>query len=100
MLDGALEAATAVATSRVAGPASTSAAEQTGMWGAAASTDVGPDKDAPNHGMWTESGSVREPDPHGQQHVGSIRSRPWGPVPGHSEPTGWRRGIRAVTRKV
>jgi hypothetical protein len=99
MLDGAPEAVPAAVTSRVAGPSAARAAEQTGMWGAAAATGAGPDREAPNHGMWTESGSVREPDPHGQQHVGSIRSRPWGPVPGHSEPTGWRRGIRAVTRK-
>lgn len=99
MLETAPESTPAAATDRVAERAAASVAEPTVLWGEPASTDNGPDRDAPSHGMWTESGSVREPDPHERQHVGSIRSRPWGPVPGHSEPTGWRRGIRAVTRK-
>lgn len=99
MLETAPESVPAAATDRVAERAAASVAQPTGLWGAPASTDNGPDRDAPSHGMWTESGSIREPDPHERQHVSSIRSRPWGPVPGHSEPTGWRRGIRAVTRK-
>jgi hypothetical protein len=99
VLETAPESVPTAATDRVAERAAASVAEPTGLWGAPASTDNGPDRDAPGHGMWTESGSIREPDPHERQHVSSIRSRPWGPVPGHSEPTGWRRRIRAVTRK-
>jgi hypothetical protein len=69
------------------------------LWGAPTSADAQPDREAPGHGMWTESDSIREPHAPLHQHGGSIRSRPWGPVPGLREENGWRRGIRAVTRK-
>jgi hypothetical protein len=70
-----------------------------GLWGTPGPTEMPPDRAAPEHGMWTESDSVKDPEKARHQHGGSIPSRPWGPVPGHPEPTGWRRGIRTVTRK-
>ncbi len=81
-----------------AAAASDGAADQ-GLWGGTESNRAAPDRDAPGHGMWTESDSIRDRGEPGHQHGGSIRARPWGPVPGLREPTGWRRGIRTVTRR-
>jgi hypothetical protein len=64
-----------------------------GLWGAPAPTDTPPDRAARGHGMWTESDSLKDPESARHQNEGSIRSRPWGPVPGHSEPTGRLRGL-------
>jgi len=50
--------------------------------------------------MWTESDSIKDPEKARHQYGGSIRSRPWGPVPGHPEPTGWRRGIRQASSVI
>ena len=91
-------------TARMDGAAPSNAAESVvgagqGLWGSAAAAESGPDREARGHGMWTEADSIRSADDPRHQHGGSIRARPWGPVPGLREPTGWRRGVRAVTRK-
>jgi hypothetical protein len=69
------------------------------LWGTSAPTEVLPDGEALIPGLWTEPDSIRSAEAPIHQHGSSIRSRPWGPVPGLHEPTGWRRGIRSVTRK-
>jgi len=68
------------------------------LWGTPTASEVPPDGEARLPG-WTESDSTRDPETPAHPHGSSIRSRPWGPVPGLREPTGWRRGIRSVTRK-
>ena len=80
-------------------PAAVAAAAPDGLWGDPTAVESQPDREARGHGMWTESDSIRRAGEPGRQHGGSIRPRPWGPVPGLRQPTGWRRGIRAVTRK-
>jgi hypothetical protein len=70
-----------------------------GLWDAIAPTETAPDSEARVQGMWTESDSIRDQEAPAHQHGSSIRSKPWGPVPGLREPTGWRRGIRSATRK-
>lgn len=70
-----------------------------GLWGTIAPTETAPEGEARVQGMWTEPDSIRDPEAPTHQHGSSIRSKPWGPVPGLREPTGWRRGIRSVTRK-
>jgi len=68
------------------------------LWGTPTASEVPPDGESRLPG-WTESDSTRDPETPAHPHGSSIRSRPWGPVPGLREPTGWRRGIRSVTRK-
>jgi hypothetical protein len=46
-------------------------------------------------GMWTGPESTGGPQGARNQHGGSVRARPWGPVPGLREPAGRLRGIRA-----
>jgi hypothetical protein len=75
-----------------------------GIWGAVAQAVEGPavegpavegpDKPASVNGMWTESDLLRDPEPQRHQHGGSIRPRPWGPVPGHREPATGLRGLK------
>ena len=64
-----------------------------GLWGGSHTGD-GPDRPALGHGLWSEPDSVRDPEPAHNQHGGSVRSRPWGPVPGQKDGAGKRRGIR------
>ena len=64
-----------------------------GLWGGLQSGD-GPDRAANGHGLWSEPDSARDIEPARNQHGGSIRSRPWGPVPGQKNGAGKRRGIR------
>jgi hypothetical protein len=68
-----------------------------GLWGSVATGESSPDRAAPAICMWTESDSSKDPEADRRQHGGSIRSQPWGPVPGHREATGWRRVIRSST---
>jgi hypothetical protein len=75
------------------------AAADRGLWDTASAAETPFDTEGRARGMWTESDSIRSSDDPGHQHGSSDRSRPWGPVPGSREPTGWRRGIRAVSRK-
>ena len=70
-----------------------------GLWGTPIPTDVPPDRAALGHGMWTGPDTVEKTDGPRHQHGSSIRSRPWGRVPGLTEPTGWRRGIRQIGGK-
>jgi len=80
-------------------PAVPAAAAARDLWGALPAAEAPPDQEDHVPGMWTEADSIRDPQTPAQQHGGSVRPKPWGPVPGLREPTGWRRGIRAVTRK-
>jgi hypothetical protein len=66
-----------------------------GIWGATASAEASPDQPVPGHGMWTEADLARDPEPERHQHTGSIRERPWGPVPGHRDNS---RGLRNTGR--
>ena len=75
------------------------AAGSGGLWGTIVPTEPAPHGETRVQGMWTESDSIRDPEAPAHQHGGSIRSKPWGPVPGLRETTGWRRGIRSATRK-
>jgi hypothetical protein len=70
-----------------------------GLWDAIIAGENAPDRAAPSIGMWTESDSARDPEADRRQHGGSIRSQPWGPVPGHRDESGWRRGLKAATRR-
>ena len=67
-----------------------------GIWGAAADGPEPPDQPAPSLGMWAEPDIDRDAEPERErdQHGGSIRPRPWGPVPGHREPASGIRGIK------
>jgi hypothetical protein len=68
------------------------------LWGGTATGD-GPDRPAIGHGMWSEPGSAREPAPARNQTGSSIRSRPWGPVPGQTDGGGKSRGVRLSGRR-
>ncbi len=70
-----------------------------GLWGTPAPSEDQPDRPAVGHGMWTEPDSIATPRGGRLQHGSSIRSRPWGPVPGLRDATGWRRGLRTVRHK-
>ena len=82
-----------------AGPVEPAGAGGRGLWGTPIPTEAPPDRAARDHGMWTGPDSVEKTDGRRHQHGGSIRSRPWGPVPGLTEPTGWRRGLRQIGGK-
>ena len=75
------------------------AADSGDLWSIPAAAKAPEDDGVRVPGIWTEADSIRSAETSAHQHGGSIRSKPWGPVPGLREPTGWRRGIRAVTRK-
>jgi len=77
--------------------AESAAADVRGLWGVPAQNEEPPDKEARARGLWTEPDSAVEPHGPSNKHGRSIRSRPWGPVPGLPEPTGWRRGVRLVS---
>jgi hypothetical protein len=80
------------------GVATTAAVGGRGLWGATVPTAAPPDKPSANHAMWTEPDSIRDPEKARHQHGGSIRSQPWGPVPGLRDATGWRRGVRVLRK--
>jgi hypothetical protein len=65
-----------------------------GIWGTPAQSEVQPDRAASGHGMWAEPDMIRDEGSGRNQHAGSIRERPWGPVPGHREPASGLRAIR------
>jgi hypothetical protein len=71
-----------------------------GLWGVPARAGEPPDEPSVKHGMWTEADSIRDPERARHQYGGSIRSRPWGPVPGLRDETGWRRVIRVATTRM
>jgi hypothetical protein len=63
-----------------------------GIWGAALEGPAPPDRPAADLGMWAEPDIDRDAEPDRNQHEGSIRARPWGPVPGHRDSPGGMRG--------
>ena len=63
------------------------------LWGGHETGD-GPDRAAVGHGLWSEPDSARDLEPVRNQHGSSIRSRPWGPVPGQKDGANKRRGVR------
>lgn len=65
-----------------------------GLWGPADKAETQVDRDAKGHGLWTEPALVSKPDDGPERRAGSARSRPWGPVPGLHDDSGWHRGIR------
>ena len=91
--------ATEAGSDEPAGEIATAAARIGDLWSVPAAAKAPDDTEAQVPGIWTEADSTRSAEAAAHQHGGSIRSKPWGPVPGLREPTGWRRGIRAVTRK-
>ena len=72
------------------------------LWGAPAPSEapveVPPDTAARSHGLRPGTDSIEDSEAGRGEHGGSIRSRPWDPVPGVQEPTGRRRGIRTLRR--
>jgi hypothetical protein len=80
------------------GVARSESADAGGLWGVVKTGD-GPDRPAFGHGLWSEPDSVRDREPARDSHGSSIRSRPWGPVPGHKDTGTKRRGIRSAGRK-
>ena len=89
------ESGMAPAPTRVSAP-SRQAAPAAGMdlWGTPIATETAPDRAARGGGMWTESDSIRDPKPQQHQHGSSIRSTPWGRVPGLRDEAVWRKGIK------
>ncbi|MGA3029811.1 MAG: hypothetical protein ABSE58_03600 [Candidatus Limnocylindrales bacterium] len=75
------------------------AARGGGLWGTAPAAEAPVDRDARGHGLWTEPALVSESDDGHEQHAGTVRSRPWGPVPGLHDDAGWHRGIRTAKPK-
>ena len=69
-----------------------------GLWGGAPPAVDSSDAEEHGLGMWTESDSIVDAAPGHPASTGSIRARPWGPVPGSQELSGWRRGIRAIKK--
>src|ERR1035437_9197001 len=78
--------------------------EERACWERAAAETATP-TDRPTHGaaspeppsgsgLWSEPDSARDLEPVRNQHGGSIRSRPWGPVPGQKDGANKRRGVR------
>ena len=75
------------------------AAAGEGLWGIAPSGSAQPDEGTRAQGMWTEADSIRDQEGRPHKYGSSIRSKPWGPVPGLREPAGRRRGIGSPKRK-
>lgn len=70
-----------------------------GLWGILSTPGVEPDRPAGGHGLWAEPDVVRNREPARDQHGGSIRSRPWGPVPGRQDSPAGLRAIKSLTTK-
>jgi hypothetical protein len=79
--------------------AATSPAAGNSLWGAPIAGETEPDRPAREVGMWTESDSAKDPEADRRQHGGSIRTQPWGRVPGLRDEALWRKGVRAIERR-
>jgi hypothetical protein len=81
-----------------AAPAELHPAAGLNLWGAARPAQMTEDPTVRATGMWTEIDSGARGQPAGTSHGRSIRSRPWGRVPGQTEPAGRLAGLRSKAR--
>jgi hypothetical protein len=74
----------------------------TSLWGIPELADVAVDRPATDHGLWSEVDVARErakgPGPGRNSHGGSVRTRPWGQVPGGGKDAVYLRGLRGPRR--